>query len=493
MLVKIITLHRHLVNFIFLLHLTLSKPQEEHLTRVADALLVCEGDKNLSALNRVFWERKHPTNVADFFRQAPWSGEEVREATWKFLLRWLMEQALREEVEGQALRVIIVIDDSYLVKSKGCRKIEPVSWYRDHRAPGETYIKGVVVVTVKVWVGRFCATLNWRIYLRGKRVRQLRRWRKKAGKSGEKIRYRSKYALAREMLEEMVPELKALLPANSQVYVVFDNWYAATKLLRWIRRQGWHVICGVKKNRKLDGKPLSSYDLRHRRWRKIHVERATSERVYRTYRLEGELSDVGEAGVVIVLRGHKRGQDPEYLWCSEASLRTEAILEIGGHRWDIEVDYEYLKGELGVEDFRLQEWEAVEKYLSVVFLVLGYLQWQRGEAQAEGSAEGRVELAGPRGEDRADPPDGAGAGEPAGAGGEVWQAGACRARPVQRGEALPRQAQRVKREKGAPSLADLIRKHREDHAREVLELFGRMVLEEGAVEPVIERFLAQNA
>jgi hypothetical protein len=71
-----------------LLSLNLSKPQEKHLTRVANALIVCEGDRNLSVLNRAFWEGKPPTNGADFFRPAPWGQEDVQKPLRTFLQRW---------------------------------------------------------------------------------------------------------------------------------------------------------------------------------------------------------------------------------------------------------------------------------------------------------------------------------------------------------------------------------------------------------------------
>ena len=42
----------------------------------------------------------------------------------------------------------------------------------------------------------------------------------------------------------------------------------------------------------------------------------------------------------------------------------------------IEVDNFYLKQALGLGDFRVQSFEAVEKWYAIIFLALTYLQWR---------------------------------------------------------------------------------------------------------------------
>jgi hypothetical protein len=56
----------------------------------------------------------------------------------------------------------------------------------------------------------------------------------------------------------------------------FDSWEASTTLLRFCRRQGWHVICDLKTNRTLDGRPLRTYAqlVRHQRYDRTTI-RAT--------------------------------------------------------------------------------------------------------------------------------------------------------------------------------------------------------------------------
>jgi phosphatidylserine/phosphatidylglycerophosphate/cardiolipin synthase-like enzyme len=66
--------------------------------------------------------------------------------------------------------------------------------------------------------------------MRAKTVRRINRHRA----AGQRIAFRSKNTLARQILEALRP----LLPKGWSVYVQFDSWYASAKLIKYIRRQG---------------------------------------------------------------------------------------------------------------------------------------------------------------------------------------------------------------------------------------------------------------
>jgi len=57
--------------------------------------------------------------------------------------------------------------------------------------------------------------------------------------------------IARQILFELCP----LLPKGWQVYVQFDSWYASRQLIKFVRRQRWHVTCGLKSNDSLRNVP----------------------------------------------------------------------------------------------------------------------------------------------------------------------------------------------------------------------------------------------
>jgi hypothetical protein len=52
-------------------------------------------------------------------------------------------------------------------------------------------------------------------------------------------------------------------------------------------------------------------------------------------------------------------------------------------RWPIEVDNYYVKQLLGLGDFRVQSYEAVEKWFAIIFLAYTFLQWRLNHKQPD--------------------------------------------------------------------------------------------------------------
>lgn len=423
MLKRIVHPSAFLVTFVTLLHLNLSKPQRKHLLRTADAIVVCEGRKTLANLYRQWVEAPDVSAVADFFRVSPWEAEEIYQALGSFSIADMLERA---EEEGTEPIIWASIDDSTTRKDKDTHALEAVDWIFDHSASGKgqtAYCKGAVHVTLRIQIGSYSYTFAWRLYLREKTVRRLNRRRPK----GKRLRFKSKYRLAREMLEE----LRALLPEGYTVYVLFDRWYGSGKLIKFIRRQGWHVICALKRNRTLNGIRVDQWDqrLRHKRYTRIRVPAADgATRTYLVRSVQGHLSGVSFDVCVLISRRHNRDKHPKYFLCTDLTLTAQTVLIWYGNRWPLEVDYWYLKQPLGLGDFRMQAYEAIEKWYAVLHLVLTFLQWRLHEA----------------------------------------------------------------RERGQPlrSLADVIHQHRAEHAQEVLTSACQEAIRMGSIEPVLQRFIA---
>ena len=411
-----------LVTFITLLHLNLSKPQRKHLLRTAEAIVVCEGPKTLTNLYRQWVEAPDASAVADFFRVSPWEAGEIYQALESFVIADMLQRA---EEEGVEPIIWASIDDSATRKDKDTHALEAVDWIFDHSASGKgqtAYCKGAVHITLRVHIGSYSYTFAWRLYLREKTVRRLNRKRPKE----KRLHFKSKYRLAREMLQE----LRALLPPGYKVYVLFDRWYGASKLIKFIRRQGWHVICALKRNRTLNGIRVDQYDqrMRHKRYTRVRVPAAGgTSRTYLVRSVQGQLSAVPFDVCVLISRRHNRDKHPKYFLCTDPTLAAQTVLTWYGNRWPLEVDYWYLKQLLGLGDFRMQTYEAIEKWYAVLHLVLTFLQWRLYEAHKQG--------------------------------------------------------QQLR------SLADVIRQQRAEHAREMLISACREAIRIGSVEPVLQRFV----
>jgi len=439
MLAHIVSNSVELCKFIARLGLKLTNPQRRHVTNVADALIVSDARrKTLSALHRELLDPPSDQYaLADCFRESPWTAEEVRTRLLVYLVRLAVRLARLLHLE----KIIFVsIDDSLCPKDAATRYLEAVDWHHDHNASTKkrpVYRNGSVYVLCRLQIGFIQFTVNWRLYLRRKTVRRLNGKRAKS----QRLSYASKYTLARQMLEELQP----LLPDDFTVYVLFDSWYTAAKLITFIYRQGWHVICALKSNRVLrrpaqPGQPRVvkrqvrqwAKELRYTPYTRARVKAADDTvTTYLVRSLTGRLNRVPFDVCVLISKRTRRDKRPAYFLCTDLSLNAQTVLKCYLLRWPCEVDNWYLKQPLGLADYQMRKLEAIAKYHAVVFLALAYLQWRTV----------RIKL---------------------------------RDRTAQ------------------PTPADVIHQHRQEHYRQLVEAVARMTLDVGAVEPVLEHFLHQS-
>jgi hypothetical protein len=410
-----------LIEFIVLLQLNLSKPQYRHILGIADAVIVCEVPyKTLTSLYELIVDAPHPSNAADCLRISPWSADDLRDPLRDFTSGDLMQ--LAGQLEGEALWVSI--DDSLTAKDKGTTCLEAVDWHHDHtQSQGKKRVctNGTQHIEVRIQLGGQAYVYDWGLYMRQKTVRRLNR---KRGQ-GQRLRFRTKYRIARAILVS----LKQRLPARFPVYVLFDSWYASNKLLKYCRRQGWHVICAIKSNRTLDSVKLSQWNQRLKHQPYTRVYPAATDQRKRSYLVRarrGRLKNVPFEVCVLISKRHRGDKRPKYFLCTDLTLSPQRILTCYQKRWPIEVDNYYVKQLLGLGDFRVQSYEAVEKWFAIVFLAYTFLQWRLNHTRVH---------------------------------------------------------ERFK------VVADVIRHHRQQHARRVLQAACELAAICGNVSPVLQRFI----
>ena len=369
MLTRILHNSERLCTFLNQLDVELSQPQRRHILNMADALLVCEDKKTLAALQRQFVEAPDASNMADFLRISPWQANDVRAGLRAHQVAWLIAEAERT---GAPKVIYINIDDSLGEKDKDTRHLEPVAWFYDHSESTKSkprYKNGFCYVVCTMRVGSNVATIDLQLYLRQKTVRCLNR---KCPKE-QRLRFRSKYRIARQMLVELAP----LLPKGWQVYVQFDSWYASRRLIKFVRRQGWHATCTLKCNRTLDGKRVDAHAqaLKHRWYTRVRVTTADGDQqTYFVRRLEGRLAKVPFNVRVFFSKRHPREKSPAYIACTDLTCSAKQALQGYTWRWSCETVNFYVKTQLGMADFRVQSFAAVDKYIVVVHLAWAYVE-----------------------------------------------------------------------------------------------------------------------
>jgi len=266
-------------------------------------------------------------------------------------------------------------------------------------------------------------TLDLRLYLRAKTVRRLNRRRT----AEQRLHFRSKGHLARDILQSLQP----LLPEGWTVVVQFDSWYASERLLKYIRRQGWHAVCALKSNRKLHGQRLSQFaaTLKHKRYTRVRVSAADGSRTtYYVRDVVGRLSKVPFDVRVMFSKRHPRARSWAYFLSTDLARTVIQTLRGYGGRWSCEVVNFYVKTRLGLADVRVRSVEAVDRYVVAVHLAWAYVE------------------------------------------------------------------QRYGRERG-PQLrcyGDVVRRHRDEHAESWLREAVELALATGSVEPVLQRFLKRS-
>ena len=388
MLTAIVQHSRELVAFISALNIALYQPQIRHLIQLVDALLVSNETKTISGLYRLLKGQPDPKSGADFFRESPWQPEDIGSARKRWMVKTFLELASKVNT---VFEIFISIDDSLGKKGKATRQLEAVDHQHNHTESSrkkQVYTNGFVYVEVHVQIGPIGFLFDTRLYLREKTVRRLNRKRS----SEQRLRFRTKYALAREMLVE----LTTLLPKGHQVYVLFDSWYASKKLIKFCCRQKWHVICAIKSNRLINKVGMSQHNqtLRHRPYERVTLEAVDNHRKpprYYTRSIQGYLEDFAEPVHAIISKTRPGDKFPKYFVCTDLSLSVQQVLRSYPKRWSVEVDNLYLKNALGLGDFRLRSFEATQKWFAVVVLAINYLQYRM--ALAYNSSSSRMILA----------------------------------------------------------------------------------------------------
>jgi len=369
MLTRILHNSDHLHSFFNELNLDLFVPQRQHMLNMADALLVCEDTKTLAALQRQFVEAPDASNMADFLRISPWQAHDVRDA----LRQYQVDRLLTEVEKNNTPQVIYInIDDSLGEKDKATRHIQAVDWHYDHNESTKNkprYKNAFCYLVCTMRVGNQTATVDIRLYLREKTVRRLNR---KLSKE-KRLHFRSKYRIARTILEQLRP----LLPKDRKVVVQFDSWYASARLINYCRRQSWHVTSGLKCNRLLSDKRVDKHaqELKHKWYTKIRVPTADGDRsIFYVRWCDGRLADVPHDVRVYFSKRHPRAKALSYFMSTDLSCSTQAVLQGYSGRWSCEVVNFYTKTQLGLADFRVRSYEAVDRYMVVVHLAWAYVE-----------------------------------------------------------------------------------------------------------------------
>jgi hypothetical protein len=235
--------------------------------------------------------------------------------------------------------ITINIDDSLGEKDKATRQLEPVDFFHDHSERTKTkpiFKNAFCYLECTLAIGSIVVTVDLRLYVREKTVRRLNRRRPRS----QRLPFRSKTHLALAILAAVRP----LLPAGWSVVVQFDSWYASEALIKYVRRQGWRLTCGLKHNCKLNGPRIDqlAYALRHKRYTHVCVTAADGNKTtYSVRQTTGHLEQVPDDVRVFVSRRHPREKSPASCMSTDLTRSAQQALQGYRRRWSCMVQGEH--------------------------------------------------------------------------------------------------------------------------------------------------------
>ncbi len=97
-------------------------------------------------------------------------------------------------------------------------------------------------------------------------------------------------------------------------------------------------------------------------------------RIYYVRETSGHLAKVPGTVRVFFSKRHPGETSLAYFMSTDLTRSAEQALQGYSGRWSCEVDNFYLKTQLGLADFRVQSYEAVDKYMVVVQATWAYVE-----------------------------------------------------------------------------------------------------------------------
>ncbi len=164
--------------------------------------------------------------------------------------------------------------------------------------------------------------------------------------------------------------------------VLFDAYYLAAPVLRFLKRAGWQWVSRIKGNRKLK---LGGKEFRPQDWPKL-AKAGKAPRLDRS--VAADLPGWGPVRIIAVR--HKADKDHRFLVGSNPRWGRGMIERWYGHRWAIECLFRDSSQLLGLHDCQSRGFRAQENHTALVFLAYLFLLRQARPGETSGTTLARL-------------------------------------------------------------------------------------------------------
>ena len=317
-------------------HELFSRPQLSHFAQYLTGLIVCERS-NIKQINDSFIGHRQYSNKDRFMTEVSWPEEQVDLRRLELLKNYI--GPLNPD------KGILAIDDTLLEKSG--KHIAEVSKLYDHA--DKRFILGHNLVTSQYVTPRGCFPIGFRLYLK---------------RDKNDSAFKTKIQLAQELIEQAVG-----LDLRFKT-VVFDAWFLAKELVKFIESKGLNWVGAAKSNRII---------LYRGGWISIEeFHRTLTTADYKIMEIDGEtcwyftkvvtMSKLGKVRLLILHQKQDLSDTPKYLAANQLGWEARRILRVYKSRWSIETFYRDSKQNLGLEDYEMRNLVGIKRHWYLVFL-----------------------------------------------------------------------------------------------------------------------------
>lgn len=304
----------------------------------------------VQSLSRSFLSRSL-SSFTRFLGKNSWAMDEV----WATALHKFFHT-----LKIKARSVLFLLLDDTIIKKTG-KKIPGCSWYKDH-AQNLANVFGHQWVLAALFYKQSVLPLGTRLY------------HPKGAKGCG--RFQTKIALAKKILQSL------RLPVACKLYVLADSWYWCKELALLCRSYGYHMISQLKSNSVVwvKGKrtPVAQLASRIPAFREVSVFLYGKNKTLKVAKFIAVVKGFGPVAVVIVKEKRKKIR---YLVSTNFLLPALEVVKFYSHRWKIEQLIKDLKQRLGLGDYQVRNFQAIQRHVTLVFLsyftliLLKILQW----------------------------------------------------------------------------------------------------------------------
>ena len=218
--------------------------------------------------------------------------------------------------------------------------------------------------------------------------------------------HRLDYRTQVELVEQLLLWLEPLLPDGTDLVVLADSFFGGSRLFELCRGRDWTFITKLKKNRTFADEPgrrvvAHGQSLAPQQFRRCRLcrgaeataayrrqpprkARAHEKRVYDYHSERRRVSQAGDVQVVYSWKTPAYNPRPNYqrrqfaaLATNDVRLAPRKVVEYYELRWQIEVLFRELKGQLGLQDYHGTHFPSFERYVTLTLLGYLALEYQR--------------------------------------------------------------------------------------------------------------------